>query len=69
VRLAVFLSAPGRTFSRLDLLDNIQGFRYAGYERTVDTRVTNLRTEIEACPDARRCIETVYGIGYRFTDN
>jgi DNA-binding response OmpR family regulator len=64
--LAVFLSAPGRTFSRLDLLDNIQGVRYAGYERTINTHIKNLRAKIEAKPGSPRCIETVYGVGYRF---
>jgi DNA-binding response OmpR family regulator len=64
--LAALLSAPGRVFSRLDLLDIIQGVRYEGYERTIDTHIKNLRAKIE--PDTRepRYIETVYGVGYRF---
>jgi len=65
--LAALMSAPGRVFSRLDLLDIIQGVRYEGYERTVDTHVKNLRGKIEAEPRTPRYIETVYGVGYRFT--
>lgn len=65
--LAGLMSAPGRVFSRLDLLDIIQGVRYEGYERTIDTHIKNLRSKIEADPRAPRYIETVYGVGYRFT--
>ena len=65
--LATLMSAPGRTFSRLDLLDRIQGTAYEGYERTIDVHVKNLRSKIE--PDTRspRYIKTVYGVGYRFS--
>jgi DNA-binding response OmpR family regulator len=64
--LAALMSSPGRVFSRLDLLDVIQGVRYEGYERTIDTHIKNLRAKIE--PDSRSpiYIETVYGVGYRF---
>lgn len=64
--LAALMSAPGRVFSRLDLLDIIQGVRYEGYERTIDTHIKNLRGKIEADPRSPRYIETVYGVGYRF---
>jgi DNA-binding response OmpR family regulator len=64
--LATLMSAPGWTFSRLDLLDRIQGTAYEGYERTIDVHIKNLRGKIE--PDSRspRYIKTVYGVGYRF---
>lgn len=65
--LATLLSAPGRAFSRLDLLDRIQGTAYEGYERTVDVHIKNLRAKIEYDPRSPRYIETVYGVGYRFT--
>jgi len=65
--LATLLSAPGRAFSRLDLLDRIQGTAYEGYKRTVDVHIKNLRAKIEADPRSPRYIETVYGVGYRFT--
>jgi DNA-binding response OmpR family regulator len=64
--LAAMMSAPGRVFSRLDLLDIIQGVRYEGYERTIDTHVKNLRGKIEANPREPRYIETLYAVGYRF---
>ena len=53
-------------YSRLDLLDIIQGVRYEGYERTIDTHIKNLRAKIESEPRMPQYIETVYGVGYRF---
>jgi DNA-binding response OmpR family regulator len=64
--LAAFLEAPGRVFSRLELLDRLQGDAYEGYERTIDVHIRNLRTKIEANPRKPTYIETVYGVGYRF---
>ena len=65
--LAAMMAAPGKVFSRLDLLDVIQGVRYEGYERTIDTHVKNLRAKIEPNPREPRYVETIYGVGYRFT--
>jgi len=64
--LAALMSAPGRVFSRLDLLDILQGVRFEGYERTIDLHVKNLRAKIEPVPGSPRYIQTVYGAGYRF---
>ena len=64
--LETLIAAPGHVFSRLDLLERLQGNIYEGYERTIDVHIRNLRAKIE--PDRRnpRYIETVYGAGYRF---
>ena len=64
--LACLMAAPGRAFSRLELLDRMQGTAFEGYERTIDVHIRNLRTKIEPDPDRLRYIETVYGVGYRF---
>ncbi|GAB4547396.1 MAG: response regulator transcription factor [Anaerolineae bacterium] len=64
--LAVLMSAPGRAFSRADLLDRLQGNAFEGYERTIDVHIRNLRAKIEPDPRHPRYVETVYGIGYRF---
>ena len=64
--LTALMSSPGRVYSRLDLLDIIQGVRYEGYERTIDTHIKNLRSKIESDPRDPQYIETVYGVGYRF---
>jgi len=65
--LAALMGMPGRVFSRLDLLDVIQGVRYEGYERTIDTHIKNLRAKIEDDPRKPHHIETVYGVGYRLS--
>jgi DNA-binding response OmpR family regulator len=67
--LAVLMAAPGRAFSRSDLLDRLQGTAFEGYERTIDVHVRNLRAKIEPEPRQPRYIETVYSIGYRFAAN
>ncbi len=64
--LAILMAAPGRVFSRLELLERLQGTAYEGYERTIDVHVRNLRTKIEKDPSCPAYIETVYGAGYRF---
>lgn len=65
--LCAFLGAPGRVFSRLDLLEQMSGDAYAGYERTVDVHIRNLRRKIEIDPAKPRYIETAYGVGYRLS--
>lgn len=64
--LATLLGSPGRAFSRLELLDRLQGTAYEGYERTIDVHIRNLRAKIEADPRNPRYVETVFGFGYRF---
>ncbi len=64
--LAALMAAPGRAFSRLELLDRLQGAAYEGYERTIDVHIKNLRAKIEPDPSKPRYVETVYGVGYRF---
>jgi DNA-binding response OmpR family regulator len=65
--LETMMSAPGRVFSRLELLERLQGNVYEGYERTIDVHIRNLRSKIESNPRKPHYIETVYGVGYRFT--
>jgi two-component system, OmpR family, alkaline phosphatase synthesis response regulator PhoP len=64
--LVAFLVAPGRAYTRAELLDRLQGDAYDGYERTIDVHIRNLRLKIESDPSKPRYVETVYGVGYRF---
>lgn len=64
--LAVLMTAPGRVFSRIDLLEKLQGTTFEGVARTIDVHVRNLRTKLESDPSHPRYIETVFGVGYRF---
>jgi DNA-binding response OmpR family regulator len=63
--LAALMASPGRAFTRLELLDRVQGDAYEGYERTIDVHIRNLRSKIEPDPRRPRYIETIYGVGYR----
>jgi DNA-binding response OmpR family regulator len=65
--LGTLMATPGRVFSRLELLDRLQGTAYEGYERTIDVHIRNLRAKIESDASKPHYIETVYGAGYRFT--
>ena len=65
--LATLLASPKQVFSRLDLLDRVSGKAYDGYERTIDVHIRNLRAKIEPDPRNPVYVETVYGMGYRFT--
>ncbi len=67
--LATLASAPGRVFSRLELLERLQGTAFEGYERTIDVHIRNLRTKIEPDPRHPRYVETVFGLGYRFVSD
>jgi len=64
--LATLMAAPGRAFTRLELLERLQGSAYEGYERTIDVHIRNLRSKIEADDSNPKYIETLYGVGYRF---
>ena len=67
--LAILLAVPGRVFSRVELLEKLEESILEGYERTVDVHIKNLRSKIEPNPKKPRYIETVYGVGYRFSAN
>jgi len=64
--LATLMTSPGRAFSRMELLERVQGEAFAAYERTIDAHVKNLRAKIEPDPSNPRYILTVFGVGYRF---
>jgi DNA-binding response OmpR family regulator len=67
--LATLARNPGRVYSRLQLLEHVQGDAYEGYERTIDAHIKNLRQKIEPDPRNPRYIHTVYGVGYRFEEH
>ena len=63
--LEAFLSNPGYTLTRDDLLEKAVGYAYEGLGRALDTHIRNLRRKIEPDPDSPTYIQTVYGVGYR----
>lgn len=64
--LAVLMSQPGRVFTRSDLVHQVQGYDFEGYERTVDTHIKNLRKKISEALPGESIIRTIYSIGYSF---
>ena len=65
--LEVLAAHPGIVFSRLQMVEQIQGYSFEGYERTIDAHVKNLRRKLEPNPKEPQYILTVYGIGYKFS--
>jgi DNA-binding response OmpR family regulator len=63
--LGLLMAAPGRVFTREELVDRLTEVGYSGLERTLTVHVRNLRSKIEPDPDQPRYIETVFGVGYR----
>jgi DNA-binding response OmpR family regulator len=63
--LRALMESPGRVFSRMQLLDRVQGDSYEGYERTIDSHVKNLRKKIEPDAEHPTYVVTVYGVGYK----
>ena len=61
--LQLFVTNPGRAFSREFLVERIWAGEFDGLDRAVDTHVTRLRRKLGNLGDA---IQTVWGVGYRF---
>jgi two-component system alkaline phosphatase synthesis response regulator PhoP len=66
--LAIMMASPGRAFTRIELLQAVQGVAFEAYERTIDVHIKNLRRKIEADTSAPRYITTVRGVGYRLEE-
>jgi DNA-binding response OmpR family regulator len=66
--LALFAASPGRAWTRSELLERLWPGEYEGGGHTVNSHINRLRAKIEADPARPRFIETVWGVGYRFSD-
>jgi two-component system alkaline phosphatase synthesis response regulator PhoP len=62
--LSAFMRAPGRAFTRAELVTRVLGDDYEGSERTIDAHVKNVRRKLSACGGGA-VIETIHGAGYR----
>ncbi len=63
--LRLFLTNPGRAFSRAYLMETVWEVDHVGGDRAVDNAVMRLRKKMGRLGDA---IETVWGVGYRLSD-
>jgi two-component system, OmpR family, alkaline phosphatase synthesis response regulator PhoP len=66
--LVLFASNPGRTYTRVQLLELVWGYQFEGYEHTVNSHINRLRTKIESNLNAPEFILTTWGVGYRFKE-
>ncbi|WP_110953798.1 response regulator transcription factor [Anaerosinus massiliensis] len=64
--LELLAGNAGKVFSRLQIVEQTQGYTFEGYERTIDAHIKNLRRKLELNPKEPQYIITVYGIGYKF---
>lgn len=67
--LQLLASSPGKVFSREMILENVWGVEWDGFERMIDSHIKRIRSKLEKNSAQPEWIETIWGIGYRFTDN
>ena len=66
--LAVMAAQPGRVFSRAQLLTAAHGIAFESYERAIDSHIRNLRRKLQLTSDEPEYIQTVHGVGYKFSE-
>ncbi len=66
--LTLFVKNPGRVYNRQQLLDLVWGYQYSGYDHTVNSHINRLRNKIEKDPTTPRYLKTLWGVGYRFSE-
>jgi len=65
--LSLLMRSAGQVLTRQQLADRLTEDGFAGLERTLNVHIRNLRAKIEPDPDQPRYVETVFGVGYRFS--
>jgi len=67
--LLVYLASnPGKTYSRMNLLNVIWGYEFEGFEHTVNSHINRLRSKIEKNMGEPEYILTTWGVGYKFRE-
>ena len=67
--LEFFARRPGRVYTRSELLDQVWGYGHDGYEHTVNSHINRLRVKIEDDPKRPAYVQTVWGVGYKFSED
>jgi DNA-binding response OmpR family regulator len=65
--LGLLMRSAGQVLTRQQLADRLTENGFAGLERTLNVHIRNLRAKIEPDSDQPRYVETVFGVGYRFS--
>ena len=65
--LSALAGAPHRVFTRSELVEKALGYQFEGYERSVDAHIKNIRRKLDDDPQNPTFIQTIYGVGYRFS--
>ena len=65
--LFALASTPQRVFTRSELVEKALGYQFEGYERSVDAHIKNIRHKLDDDPQRPAFIQTIYGVGYRFS--
>jgi DNA-binding response OmpR family regulator len=66
--LLLLASNPGITYDRKELLNQVWGYDFEGYEHTVNSHINRLRNKLETNPNQPEYVLTTWGIGYKFND-
>lgn len=66
--LFLLATNPGKTFTRKELLQQVWGFAFAGYEHTITSHINRLRLKLESDLNNPAYILTAWGSGYRFAE-
>lgn len=61
-------SNPGKTYSRMQLLNQIWGYEFEGFEHTVNSHINRLRSKVEQNMNQPEYILTTWGVGYKFRE-
>jgi DNA-binding response OmpR family regulator len=67
--LALLAARPHRIFTRDEIISQVKGADFDGFDRGIDTHIKNLRQKLGDDPRHPRYVETVYGMGYRAMNN
>ncbi|WP_300258341.1 response regulator transcription factor [Clostridium sp.] len=67
--LKLLIKNKGNILTRELLLDKIWGYEYIGETRTVDVHIRHLRKKVESDDKNPQYIQTIRGVGYKFTSN
>ena len=66
--LVLLASNPGKTYTRMQLLNRVWGYEFEGFEHTVNSHINRLRSKIEQNMNEPEFILTTWGVGYKFRE-